>query len=378
MNPAVMAQGGSLLATTFGADALFANPAGLAFVTEPTTVVPSLTTWVHSRPDLILTTIGAFAAEDDDDDDDDDDPILDALTEQFTTNGFGFGTALGFSWAGNGLGFGLNIATDTYFYGETFPLGIEGEMTSQFALAIGYGHLFDLGPVQLSVGGALRPTLRVASFITSSTTSDLLSTFLGVDTGEDESDEELLDSLTAFNGWGVGFDMGMMARWRPVTLGVQARNLFNTDYSYSKNSLNDIISAITSGGLPATSDEVISEKYITPIEISIGALYAPDLGNLGLIVRPKVHMEIRDVFRTTDADPDFPRSFWTRVHAGTEVRLLNFFDARLGVNQGYLTTGFGVELGALRVNYAIYRQEFGRFPGDQPVGGAALEFALAF
>jgi hypothetical protein len=377
MNPAIMAQGGSLMATTFGADALFANPAGLAFVRDSTTVVPAVTTWVHSRPDLILTTIGAFAAEQDDDADDDD-PVLDALTEQFTTNGFGFGTALGFSWVGNGLGFGLNVAADTFFYGETFPLGIEGEMTSQFALAIGYGHLFDLGPVQLSLGGALRPTLRISSFITANTTSDLLSSFLGIDTGEDESDGELLDNLTAFNGWGVGFDMGMMARWQPITLGVQARNIFNTDYSYSKNSLNDIISAITSGGLPAASDEVITEKYITPLEISIGLKYLPDLGTLGLIVRPSVHMEVRDVFRNTDPDPDFPRSFWTRLHAGAEVRLLNFFDARFGINQGYVTTGFGVDLGALRVNYAIYRQEYGRFPGDQPVGGAALEFALAF
>jgi hypothetical protein len=38
----------------------------------------------------------------------------------------------------------------------------------------------------------------------------------------------------------------------------------------------------------------------------------------------------------------------------------------------------GMELTALHLNFALYGQEFGRYPGDQQVGGAALEFAIRF
>jgi hypothetical protein len=40
--------------------------------------------------------------------------------------------------------------------------------------------------------------------------------------------------------------------------------------------------------------------------------------------------------------------------------------------------GTGMELMFLDIQFALYSQEFGRYPGDQQVGGAALEFALRF
>ncbi len=379
MNPTVMAQGGSSRVTATGYAGLFQNPAGLGFTPEPELVLPSYTVWVHSRPDLLLSTIGAFSADETETEDEDDNPILTSLRDQFTTNGFGLGTSLGLGWAGNGLGFGMNLGLDSFLYGETFPLGLEGEINAQFSFAIGYAQPFDLGPVQLSVGGALRPTLRITSFVTSETAANLISTFLGVDTGGDEEDQpELLDTLRALNGWGVAFDAGLMARWRPVTVGVQARNLLNTNMRYSSNTMNEILDALSSGGLPGTASEDLTRDYITPLEVSFGAAWDPDLGAIGSIVDPRIHFEIRDAFLTTDQDRERPRSYWTRLHMGTELRLLSFFDLRLGINQGYVTTGFGVNLGVLRVNYAIYRQEFGRYPGDRPVGGSALEFALQY
>lgn len=384
MNPLAMAQGGSFVAVSTGYAGLFANPAGLAFSEGSELVLPSYTVWVHSRPDLLLSTLGAFSADDTDDDADDEDanPILTALRDQFTTNGFGVGTALELGWAGSGIGLGMHIAMDSYLYGETFPLGLEGELNAQFSFAVGYAHMFRAGPVDIAVGGALRPTLRIASFVTSETAADLLSTFLDVDTGDeangDDEDADLLETLRALNGWGVAFDAGLMARWTSLTAGVQARNLLNTSLNYSKNSLSEILDALSAGGLPASSAETVEEKYIIPIEISAGLAWDPDLGAIGAIVDPRLHFEYRDILRTTDPDPSRPRSDWTRLHLGAELRLLRFLDWRLGINQGYFTTGFGVELGALRVNYAVYRREAGRYPGDRPVGGSALQFGLQF
>ncbi len=390
LSPEILGQGGSYTAVAEGYGSLFTNPAGLARTTEPEVTLPSLSVWVHSRPDLLLPTIGALGGEEISSDSDDgeevsrDQLIIDNLREQFTTNGFGVGSALGLGYVGNGIGVGMNIATDSYLYGDTFPLGLEGEITSQFSLVFGYAHPFQLGPVDLSVGGTLRPNLRITSLVGSDTAADLITQFTGVDTGEGdgEDDGDLLNSINALNGWGVAFDAGLLVGYRDFSMGLQLRNLFNTNMQYSRNSLSDVFSALGSGGLPSAPSEddpeYVSETYIIPMELSLGAAWQPDLGAISALVDPELHVQITDPFGTADLDPDRPRSFWTRLHMGTELTLLRFFDLRFGVNQGYFTLGTGLDLMFLDVQFALFSQEFGRYPGDQQVGGAALEFALRF
>jgi hypothetical protein len=373
-----------------GYSALFTNPAGFIFTDEPELTIPSVLVWAHSRPDLLLSTIGAFSGDASDTTADGEeksqqDLIIDALREQFTTNGFGIGSALGLGYVGNGIGIGLEAAFDSYLYGPTFPLGLEGEINSQFSLVLGYAHPFFLGPVKLGVGGALRPTIRIASFVDSDTAADLITQFTGVDTGETDSEEsgDLMQTLTALNGWGVAFDTGLIAEYRAFKLGVQARNLFNTQMDYSNNTFQEIFDAAAAGGLPASpenSDDpsYVSDSYVIPTEISFGAAWRPELGQYSQVFDPKIHAQVTDPFQMTDQNPEQPRSFWTRLHFGTELTFLNFFDLRFGLNQGYFTLGTGLDLGFLEIQYAIYSQEYGRYPGDQQVGGAALEFAFRF
>lgn len=383
LSPRIMAQGRSHVAIARGYESLFTNPAGIAWTDEPELTLPSLTLWAHSRPDLLLSTIGALGA-DETLDEQEGDPVLDTLKEQFTTNGFGMGTALGIGYVGHGIGLGINVATDSYLYGETFPLGLEGEVQQQLMLAIGYGRPFEVGPLSLALGGTLRPTLRIVSLVDSEAAADLVSEFFGVDADEgSENGGDPLDTLTALNGYGVAFDVGIMARYETFTLGVQARNLFNTNMEYSRNSLGDVISALTSGGLPSRASDrsdpsFVSENYVVPVEYSFGLAWQPHLGDFASILDPKLHFQVTDPFKLTDPDRNRPRSFWTRLHLGSEVRVLNFFDYRLGINQGYLTTGFGVDLAFFNISFALYSQEYGRYPGDQQVGGASLEFAFRF
>ncbi len=391
MDPILMGQGGSSVASATGYSALFTNPAGLASEEDNGLTLPSVTVWVHSRPDLLLSTIGTFSGDASDTTADGEEKsqeelIIDVLREQFTTNGFGLGAALGTGYVRNRVGLGLEIGTNSYLYGETFPLGLEGELTTQVSLAVGYAQPLFLGPVSLSLGGALRPVIRVSSFIGSETAADLITTFTGVETGDGEADgssDDLLDTITALNGWGVSFDAGLLLNYQSFTLGVQGRNLLNTRVDYSNNSLNEILDAARAGGLPSkptdSSDpSYVSDTYIIPAEISFGAAWRPDLGEYFQVFDPKLHAQVTDPFKITDQNRDQPRSFWTRLHFGTELTLLNFFDLRFGVNQGYFTLGTGLDLGFLEIQYAIYSQEYGRYPGDRQVGGAALEFAFRF
>ena len=387
LNPEILGQGGSYVAVPEGYSSLFTNPAGLARTEDPELTLPSFTVWVHSRPDLLLPTIGAIGGEDVSSDDDGGEEksrneiIIDNLREQFTTNGFGVGTALGLGYVGNRIGVGLNVALDSYLYGDTFPLGLEGEINSQLTIAFGYAQPFRIGPVDMALGVALRPSLRVTSLVGSDTAADLISEFTGVDTGEDDGEEtDLLESINALNGWGVGFDAGLLASYRPFTLGIQARNLFNTTMQYSRNSLQEIVDALGSGGLPPTPEEgdeaYVAERYIIPTELSFGAAWQPDLGPAGFVFDPELHMQITDPFGFTDEDRDRPASFWTRVHVGTEITFLRFFDLQFGINQGYFTLGTGMSLTFLDLRFALFSREFGRYPGDRQVGGATLEIAI--
>jgi len=390
MNPEIMGQGGSYAAMAQGYSALFTNPAGLAFTDKPELTLPSVTLWAHSRPDLLLSTLGAFSGDASDttadgEEKSQEDLIIDALREQFTTNGFGVGAAFGTGYIRHGIGLGLEAAFDTYLYGPTFPLGLEGEINSRLALVVGYAHPFYLGPVKLALGGALRPTIRITSFVDSDTAADQITKLTGIDTGETTDTESggLFDTLTALNGWGVAFDTGLIAAYRGVRVGVQARNLFNTQMDYSNNSFQELIDAAAAGGLPAKPENqadpsYVSDNYVLPAEISFGAAWNPVLGKYSQVFDPKIHAQISDPFKMTDQDPDKARSFWTRLHFGTELTFLNFFDLRFGLNQGYFTAGTGLDLGFLEIQYAIYSQEYGRYPGDQQVGGAALEFAFRF
>ena len=382
ISPRIMGQGGSYVAVARGYESLFTNPAGIALTEGRDVVLPSLTVWTHARPDLMWPTLAAFGGYSTDSETQEqsqEDLILDTLTEQFTSNGFGVGTALGFGYVGNGLGLGVNLAMDSYLYGRTFPLGLTGEINSHVQFIIGFARRFNVGPIDLALGATMRPTMRITSLVDSNAAADLVSQFMGVDTGEEAGDP--MESVFALNGWGVGFDLGAMLQYGDFALGAQARDLFNTRMRYSRNSIQEIIDALGQAGLPSPAAEgepnYLEDSYIVPMELSLGASYHPNLGALGFLVDPRVHLEVKDPFGW--ADPTgFSPSFWTRLHAGTEVRFLRFFDARMGVNQGYVTMGAGLDLLFLELQFAIFSQEFGVYPGDRPVGGAAFEFAIRY
>lgn len=373
-SPEVLGQGGSFAAVAEGYNSFFTNPAGFA-LTEGEGTFPSFTTWFHAKPDAILPMLATIDGDNKDESGQTEETVVDLLEEQLTTNGFGLGASVGLGYIGNRFALGLSYGTNNYFYGRSFPLGITGESTEELTFVAGYGQTFRAGPVLIAAGADLRPFLRVHSFIDSDTTANLITDFTGVETGTGGG--SVLDSIDALNGWGVGIDAGVIAKYRDFSFGIQGRDLFNTRLRYSLNSAQEVVDAVRQGGLPAGSREPISPgDYIIPMELSFGLAYQPDLGDLSNIVDPEVHMQVTDPFKLTDQDREGARSFWTRLHFGTEVTFLNFFDLRFGLNQGYVTLGAGMDLLFLEAHFAVYTRELGRYPGDRPTSGAALELAL--
>jgi hypothetical protein len=100
----------------------------------------------------------------------------------------------------------------------------------------------------------------------------------------------------------------------------------------------------------------------------VGFAFHPDLGQTKYFFDPSLSFDMRNIFGAIDGSADF----WTLLHAGAEIRLMNLFTLRGGLNQGYLTLGAGMTLLIFDMNMAIFTQELGEHLGDRP--GAGMTF----
>lgn len=369
-SPEILGQGGSYTAIAQGFESLFTNPAGIS-AGEPEYRAFDIGFWITANPDELVSTLGALTG-DSGGSQSTEDVIIDSLTEQFTTNGFGMGASWRLGFVGERVGAGLEFDSDVYLFGETFPFGLEGTQDFQLSGAVGYSQPFFLGPVRLDAGLAMRPFVRQFAVVDSETAVSLLTDVAGLNI-DDSSGSSSFTSLPVLSGFGVGFDTGVIAALGDFRLAFQLRNLFGTRVDYVESTFGDFLSAVSSGRLPQSGTTV---EHIIPTEFSFGAAWRPDLGARAEVFDPVLHFEIRDPFGNTDLDKSRPDSFWTRVHIGSEVELLRFFDVRLGLNQGYMTYGFGIDIRILEFKFAAYTQEFGRYPGDRPVTGMAFEIVI--
>ena len=111
------------------------------------------------------------------------------------------------------------------------------------------------------------------------------------------------------------------------------------------------------------------------MSINTGIGYHPDFGILKWLIDPIFNIDYQHVLY---ADPNNTPSFWTELHAGTEIKVLKFLKVRAGINQGYITAGIGAKLLFLDVNMAYFTREMGEYAGVDPNSGMSLEIAIRF
>jgi len=366
----IMSQGGSYTAIANGYNSLFTNPAGFSQETDGNMSLLATNIWIHSRPDQLLASIQGLSGGGSEED------IASILAEQFTGNGFGIGGSTGIAFVGGNVGLGLTFTMDSFFSGKTFPLGQSGYMLSEISLIGGYALPLDLGPLRLSIGGDVRPFVRVHSQIDDAT--DLIASVLGVDTGSDPSDN-YLNNIDALNGFGIAFDAGLLAEIGPFTAGLSARDITGTNISYAQHSLQAVLDTLPQFGLPDTSDpsyQPVEQQYVIPMSFTTGLAFHPDLGGFSNFIDPMVHAQLDDPFLLLSGEIN--ASIWTKLHLGAQVELFNFWKLWGGLNQGYVTLGTGMHLLFLDLKAGVFTRELGRYPGDKPSSGLAVELAIRF
>ncbi len=369
-SPEIMAQGGSFTAVASGFNSLMTNPAGFAMSKTykyEESEDENGERVVEKKEKGEITVIGVlpyavinpFTLRDDLSSE----SLMDSILNQSETNGIGAGAQVGLGYVGHGFGFGLVTTVDMMFPQTDNILGINGDVTFTSAFVGGYAHKFYLGQIGLSVGADIRPMWRIKA-----RDIDIDTVFSIIDGGE--VDYTSIDVLT---GFAIGFDLGLIAEWKMLSLGLSFRDIGHTRYLYQQSNGEDILSD------PFSGTDYTGLDYITPMTMHLGIGVHPDLGTLSKWVDPKVHIEyVVPMIDFDDVASYEEQSFWVNLHAGAEVKLFSFMALRAGYSSGYLSAGIGLDLFIAELNAAIYSLETGSHSGSSQQMGASVELAFRF
>ena len=150
---------------------------------------------------------------------------------------------------------------------------------------------------------------------------------------------ELLSNMLNNTGWGILGSVGIMYElpWLRKELNTRVGLSFN-DFGYTS----------FSSGLDEINPTLNLSLAISPNWNFISSNIVIDFNDL-------IFMNGKD------------KSFGKRVNIGAEIGFWNRIFLRTGLHQGYWTAGAGVNVWALRINYAYYTEELGAYAPNSSV-----------
>jgi hypothetical protein len=351
VSPSVMGQGGSF-ASARGFDILFYNPAGYA--DEPGKFHIVIRAEAITDPFILMEDIHAG------------EPVADLLINQLVANGMGANAQLGFGWVGRGFGAALVINGGTHFGQTDNTLSAKGYAYTDVGLTGGYSHLFPVGnDLTISVGGTGRIFYRMRAPIDFDSFSSL---FTG---GELD-----YSTMSLLGGIGLGADLGAGIRWKSLYGQLSLKNVGHGWMIYKEGSVEDFFK------LEMPTEGAGDNRYIIPMSLAAGVEFHPDLGRSAQLIDPRVSLSY-EVPLLIGIDPlafqgYTNKTFWTGIHLGGELKLLNVFLFRAGLNQGYLTAGMGFDFIIGELAFSLYSRETGRISGDSREMAAAVQLSFRF
>ena len=363
-NPRIMAMGGEVSADPDGFSAFVSNPAG--FVGEKTIDKKSNKETTEKEFTLLSIQAAMIAnpfqavkiAESMDDGSDPMSLFLDFAIGQLEQNGMGARTDLAVaSYAGGGWGIGTFLSAGALFPQSDLALATEGEVTVDGTFEIGYAHEFELPLFDLTVGGDIRPMYRMIVPMEASVLLD------GV---QDTS------SLMATSGFGLGIDAGATLEWRDLTAALVFRDIGHTRYMMYDAPLSQL------GNF--SSDVAAGTQYVTPMSMTVGIGYEPELPLIGWLVDTSLVASYKqDLLIGLDPLSYYnytQGSFYKSLHFGVETKWINIIYLRAGFNGGYFNAGTGIDFFIGELNMTVFSSETGRTAGQNSELGVALELAF--
>jgi hypothetical protein len=350
-----MAMGGAYIADTQGFIALTTNPAGFSSDFTEITLL-AIQADVKGDPFTLYsqTIDGSFS-----------DDMAALVIDNIVENGLGLGANLGFGWVGKHIGTGLFLHSQMMFPQEDLILNASGELVSDIVYVVGYAYDFYFleDQLRLSVGADVRPMYRTI------TPLSLDDAFALSGITEDSLDPMKLDTLA---GSALAFDMGVIAEYKDFSFAMAVRDIadtrYNMIYTVPEKLANLNFSGTTLGN---------NFSFITPMSLTLGANWTPDLGDLSWLFRPQFQISYKTPlllgYDELDLQGYTEQSFLSKLHLGGEIKLYSMLSLRAGLNGGYFTAGTGIDFRLGEFDFAIYSNELGSHSGQQQQMGAVAE-----
>ncbi|QEN07932.1 hypothetical protein EXM22_08025 [Oceanispirochaeta crateris] len=362
-SPEIQGQGGSFIANGSGYSSLLVNPASFEKSGEKINKEGEIV----QKGEVTLLSLGSAYAGDAfsfmSESRTTDKGVLELILDQVTSGGLGGSFQAGGAYVGRRFGVGLMTIAELDAPAVETTLGVTADLIWTTGLVAGYAYPFELGQVKLVVGSDLRPMYR---FTAKDINIDALTSSASSDSDGDIS----FSDVTALGGVGVAFDLGADLYWRDLIASVTMRDIGNTRYFYEP---------VSSALGMEFSDEEVDDIYITPWTLNFGVSYNPIMGQLNKYLDMTVHGSFTQPLIREDSLYGYKtQSFWTRLDLGTEVVLLSSVALRAGVQGGYFTAGFGLDLFFVEISGALYAEETGSHAGDQPKLGGSMELAIRY
>jgi hypothetical protein len=351
--PEIIGQGGAFTANAHGYGALVTNPAGFSMKDGSFTLLSTNIAPYFLPTDEDIAGFEALLGNAPEDG-------IVALTDIITQNGLGANVNAGFGIVGKGLGLGIIVDGDTYGFGNTaFGASFDGVLTAT-GIA-GYSLKLGSDNFGVNIGGDIRAMHRIK--LKNIAITDMLSDTFSVDLS---------------TGSAIALDLGAILQLGSLSLGLSVRDLGGTQFSYVDQNMDaadfDPMKSSTEA-VDLDGDGETGDVYKIPMSATAGVNFHPDFGGFSFLIDPSFSFDYQHVFY---AEEDNEKSFWTGVHAGTEIRVLRFMKVRAGINQGYVTAGIGAKLLFMDINASYFTREMGDFAGAQPNEGFVLEAAIRF
>jgi len=353
-SPQILGQGGCVVSTASGYDALFSNPAGFASSEGSFTYYTS-SFWLYANP------LQAFLALVDSDSS----ALKTFMEDQITSGGFGFGNADGIGYVGKGFGLGGVITIDTYAWGATTGAA-DGDLAVTLAFIGGYAYPFKINDAVVKIGADIRPMIRILAPVDHPTMLDFINALQSP-----ANPLANLNSVDALHGSAIGIDFGVIVELGSLRWGLSVRDFLGTRFKYIQDTFGDILVSLRETGRFPTGG-VSVDGYIVPMDISSGFAYDFDFRNSKVLTDLVVHWSLSDIV-TVVMEERPPASV---MHAGAQLELYNRWKLRAGFNQGYLTFGTGIQVWLLDFNLAFFTREMGVLATNRANPGMTLEVAF--
>jgi len=363
-SPEVKGQGGSFISNGEGYNSLLVNPASFEKYREKERKDGE----IKKKGEVTFLSLGGaysgdiftFMKENRNSDKE----IVELILDQVTSHGMGATFQVGGGYVGRRLGFGLMSVAGFDAPPVETTLGVTADLTWTTGLVAGYAHPFELGQFKLVIGGDVRPMYRFTAL-------DIdIAALTGSTSSDSGSGDFSFSDVTAMGGIGVGFDLGADFYWRDLIASMTMRDIGNTRYFFKP---------LSSAFGMEFADAEIDDIYITPWTLNFGVAYNPTLGKINKFLDTTVHASFSQPLIREDSIYEYKaQSFWTKLNMGAEVVLLSSVALRAGLQGGYFTAGFGLDLFFIELNGALYAEETGSHAGDQPKMGGSLEFAIRY